>query len=851
MLMIKRLGPRLVTLKQSLPPLGRLRKLSTDIEEIKQESDSNESDISASATGVIDKTQSEVLLYYDNIYPLGTSNSAFKQYFRMICTPLLPGHSPEEIGKRVREISEPLPENVKISELVPLRRDCGAFIKFQFPPEITARDVVGCIQTNVKKNDEELNKGIFKYVLNLVWNQSPAVYPVKGTPWIEDLRRFPSSRLRVKFEGEKLTEEELYLLFRRYGVIIDIKPGDEATVIYRNLRSAVCAKNCVTGISVNKGKSVLHLQYIPIKRVNYVTDFILNHQKITIPILLALLATVAVLIFDPVREWSIELKITKKYTFDHYKDNQLFKFVYIPYKTISNWLTDGYDYIDEHITQFQEDTDDISDDSSQNSNLLWSERFEKSKQLKLWIYENINTFIIVKGPKGSGKEEFVLDHTLHDDELLSQRILYIDCDNISKCRSDNSLISETSNQLGYFPVFTWTNSISQFIDLGVQGLTGQKSGLSESIETQFKNMFLLTSLAIRNIALADYEKYKNAVIKKNSKLKDGEEIELLKEDEYLQQHPEAKPIIIVNKFARKSDTNKNDFMYQMIADWTSGLIQNNMAHVIYITSDVGSIQHLNDALPNQVFKTITLSDASSGSAQQYLLSQLKLSDVKSVLSCLEPLGGRMLDLQAFIRRIKSGESPDDALSEMVSQAAEQITTFFLNNQKLQDDNNWNTAQVWHVMKLLSGHDQIDYDELIKSPLFKSSNETRATLSTLEKHDLISLKRDKGILNKITAGRPLFKAAFKNLIDDLKIYKLYEVDLLNNLLKLETDKIKKVQDELVAISPMGARLEKRIQFLAQKIEVSNSKIIALEEKIVEIGKIDSEPESKRFLGIKYN
>jgi len=33
---------------------------------------------------------------------------------------------------------------------------------------------------------------------------------VRGRPWVEDLHRFPSKRLRVEFEGPDLTQETLY-----------------------------------------------------------------------------------------------------------------------------------------------------------------------------------------------------------------------------------------------------------------------------------------------------------------------------------------------------------------------------------------------------------------------------------------------------------------------------------------------------------------------------------------------------------------------------------------------------------------------------------------------------------------
>ncbi|CAK7897700.1 mitochondrial escape protein 2 [[Candida] anglica] len=841
------------------------RHYSSDVGDLKSE-DKLETDTSVSSTGVIDVNTSEVVLYFDHIYPLSVSKLSLVSYFRWILQ-FQKYYDDRQIKDRVLHLANTkhsrLPAGATIQELIPVKRDGGAFIKFSVPPEITAKELISQICDNIKANEK--NEDWFDRFTNKIWNHYPKCFQVKGTPWIEDLRRFPSALLKVAFEGEPLTEEELYFLFRRYGMIVDIQPKTStqahAVVIFRNVRSAISAKNCITGIKLNKGKTSLHLQYIPVKRVNYIANFIVDHQRISVPAILALLATAAVFIFDPIREWFIEEKISHRYSFETYKDNRFIQLFYVPYQNLKRFVNKGYDYIDDKIikdcdkakelskslTNFSGDLNDDDGDFSSDSNILWTERFEKVKQLKLWIYENVNTFIVVKGPKGSGKQEFVLDHTFSQDDDMKLKVLYIDCDSLVKARSDNALLQNAAHQLGYFPLFTWTNSISQFIDLGVQGITGQKSGLSESKETQMKNMLSLTTQALRTVALKDYSKYTNGVLKsrrrkERSKAKQEDttasgiviEDEILKEDQYLQQHPENKPIIVINKYLLKSDSN-HDFVYKMIAEWTSQVVQSNLAHVIYITHDVGSIQHLTDALPNQVFKTISLSDATKKSSYQYVLNQLANSEFKksAVDACLEPIGGRMLDLQAFIRRIKSGETPDDALEEMVNQAAEQITTFFLNKSNGSDvENNWNSAQVWAIMKILAEKEEIRYTDLTKSPLFKSSSETLSTLATLEKHDLVSLSRDKGILLNIATGRPLYRAAFKNLVSDDNIFKIYESDYYTNLIQLENSKIAKFEDEIAKISALQdlKLLKTRLEYIQAKVVASTEKIVEYEEKI---------------------
>ncbi|EGV63325.1 hypothetical protein CANTEDRAFT_135151 [Yamadazyma tenuis ATCC 10573] len=850
----------------------RNRMYHTDIERIKKETDLNDTDVSASATGVvdIDKTK-EVLLYFDHIYDRGVSSFKFKQYLNL----LIPDKDIDTLKKEVWEMANkednPLPESTSIMDFIPLRRDSGAFVKFSVPEGYSPKEVIAKICTNVSNSENDANN--FKKLYMRLTRNNPTTFQVKGTPWIEDLRRFPSSKLKVKFEGPSLTEEELYILFRRYGTIIDINPASSSNPIaliqFKRLRSSICAKNCITGLSLDGGKTTLHLQYVPIERVNYITDFISNHQRIAVPILLALLATVAVLIFDPIRQFFIEEKIQHRLSLSYYRDSRYLKLFTRPLVTIQSWFFTGYDYIGESLdSKCHQDTianeSDLDNEENLDSNNLWHERSDKIKQLKLWILENVSTFIIVRGPKGSGKREMVVQDTLLSDAQLKQKVLYLDCDEIIKARSDTKLVESIASQVGYYPVFSWLSSISQFIDLGVQSVTGQKSGLSESKETQVKNIFSLTTQALRSTALREYGEYERQVSARKRRQEHrkrsnpGLEIKLddvMKPDEYLQQRPEAKPVIVINKFASKSRNSSNDFIYKMMSDWAATLVQSNLAHVIFITNDVGSISVLNSSLPNQVFKTITLNDASETSSYYYVMNKLKdlryekfNSDI--IKETLKPLGGRMLDLQAFIRRIRSGETPQQSLTEMVSQAAEQITTFFLyNNTKPGDEDfkNWDPLQVWELIKLLSSKDIIKYNELTKSPLFKAGNNTMEVLSALEKNDLLTLRRENGVLNEIRTGRPIFKAAFKTLIDDKDIFASLEIGHYNNLAKLETAKIKDYEEELSKFHFKEYKLDNRLKYLVDKIEESNTKVNQYEQTADDIKKGVSN-HSTSFLGI---
>lgn len=832
------------------PTLGK--RYVSDIQKLKTETDGPGSEESTRLTGVMDYLKlKEVLIFFDNLYPRWLVKLSYTKIFGSLFNKINLSSYDENIKKQVISFvnneNTPLPSGAKCESFVPLKRDGGAFVKFLVPPNSSTTDLVANIEENIQA--VALGNSLMLY-----WGligRFPKALQVKGTPWIEDLSRFPSRKLKVIFEGEPLTEEQLYLLFRRYGLIVDIIPASSstphATILFKTTDPCVRAKNCVTGLTLNEGKTTLHLQYIPILRVNHISAFISNHQKIAIPVILALLATIAVLIFEPIRQYFILLKIKHYYSWDDFKDKWFVRVLYVPYTMVISRLSDGRHFIDDSFGSITGATKKTVNVDDLDSDMFWTERSEKANQLRLWVCENANTFIVVKGPKGSAEREFVIDHALNIDDTYKKRLLEIDCASLVKTRSDKAFLKTAAAQLGYFPLFTWTNSVSQFVDLGLQGLTGQKSGLSESKETQYKNMLLLAQVAIRNVALGDFAAYK-CELERQHKLKrleqslEGAEPNYVaaKEEDYLQMHPEVKPVIVINNFLRKSD-NLHDFIYKALADWAGQLIQSNSAHVIFITQDSGSTLHLASALPNQVFKTISLDDASNVSAKQYVLKQLhETKTTKGIDSCLEPLGGRMLDLQAFVRRVKSGEEPQDALNEMIHQASEQITTFFLNigSGKSDSETPWNTAQLWALIRALAKDNTIELDDLVQSPLFAMNSETTSTLAVLEKNDLISLKREKGIVKTISTGRPLFKAAFKDLVNDKKVFKLYETFFYSQLISLENAKISKLEDQIAKLAHTSdfKFMKERIDYLSGKVNTSTIKVQEYEAKVKDIAAI---------------
>ncbi|CEP64995.1 Yme2p LALA0_S16e00276g [Lachancea lanzarotensis] len=792
---------------RSLLSLSRIRSSTRFVStEIQQKDEQAGESITATDTGVIHKTEEETLVYFDNVYPRATSLWSPTQWYNILLT----NQSRDAVRSKIMEYASPKSNPIHGLELrssIPVKRDGGVFATFLVPPRYSIAEVNSMIQKNTA---EESSMSFLSFITKA------AAFPVKGTPWIEDLRRLPSTVIKIKFEGQPLSEEEIYSLFRRYGTIVDIFPPKKgeniATLRYRSFRGAICAKNCVTGMEVHN--HVIHVQYERPANEHMFRDFFLNHTRIAVPLIIALLSIAAVLVFDPIREFSIEQKITHQFSLsrDNYFVKSFFKFTSYTVSSFKSLLG----------------TENVQTNQKQ----LWEERIEKVSDLRMWLEENNNTFVIVRGPRGSGKHDLVVQHTLHD----RPNVLYIDCDKLTKSRTDSKFLMNAAAEIGYFPIFPWINSLTNVIDLAVQGLTGQKTGLSESKETQFRNMLTTALMSIRQVALKGY----------HPMIGSGDDAISVKEEDYLQQHPERKPVIVIDRFSDKAEMNS--FAFEELSDWAAMLVQMNIAHVIFLTETVAPNQLLSESLPNQVFKTLALSDASKKSARSYVLASLEHTDLvddekqsqpvdlseetmHEIDTSLEPLGGRMLDLQAFVRRVKSGENPKEALDKMVEQALEQITQIFL----AENVDQIRSAQAWELIEMLSKQPVVPFKSIVFRPLFKSAPE--AGLLELEKNGLITVSRDRGVLKDIRPAKPLYRAAFEYLLKSNEIATVLETGYLLKVINFETKRIQKWEEELRSLGKVtDTKLFKsRLTYLANKIDASSDSINSCEEKIKQLSK----------------
>jgi hypothetical protein len=213
--------------------------------------------------------------------------------------------------KVIENASSRANSSIKASEMILRLKEGGAYVKFSHDGSTPASEVEKIIRGYIKEKNIRPWWSPFRRM---------RVRLVKGRPWVEDLYRLPTSRLKVEFipsepgaEAVELSQEQLYAFFRPYGKLGDIVPQPPDSKIipryayldFATIPRATMAKNCMHGYQVTEveggGKTgtVLRLTYEQKVKAHWIRDWIVNHPRIVIPIVAALVAAITVAVFDP------------------------------------------------------------------------------------------------------------------------------------------------------------------------------------------------------------------------------------------------------------------------------------------------------------------------------------------------------------------------------------------------------------------------------------------------------------------------------------------------------------------------------------------------------------------------
>ncbi|KAK0612815.1 RNA12 protein-domain-containing protein [Bombardia bombarda] len=799
---------------------------------------------SGEKSGHIAASPNESIMFFDNLFPLRLSPVLIWRRWQSDpdLTSLLKAFENTSLGvlDPITLLKRAIPEKVpmKVTEIIPRLKDGGAFVKFTHPNDISATEI-----------EENLSKILESQPVKPWFNpfRSVKIGLVQGVPWLEDLYRLPKGRLRVEFvaatdaePSAELSQETLYSLFRRYGKIGEITSQSSdskvlprfAYVDFGLVRDAIMAKNCLHGFVLreegSKHATKLRLSYEQRVKPHHIWDWFTSHPRIIIPLIAAFLAAFTVVVFDPIREFFVKAHVQRMFEFTNSR----------LYKWFKSQTSD--------ILAFRKHKGEKA-----GLNALFTHRRDLIDTIQNGLLETVDTFVVVHGPRGSGKRELILDQVLEG----RKDVLVIDCKPIVEARGEAGTIRKLAMEVGYRPVFSWANNLSSLVDLAVQSTTGVKAGFSENLESQVVKILQTTASALKNVSL--------------SNRKDTRKDERLSEDAYLEAHPERRAVVVIDNFLHKGD--EKGIIYDKVADWAAALVQSNIAHVIFLTNDASYTKCLSKSLPDRVFHQVTLGDLSPDVAKKFVLSNLepedsdkkkeapakeadfpdatteqqRREDLAELDECIESLGGRLTDLQVLARRLKIGQTPKKAVSEIIEQGASEILRMFLlNNKNGATDKKWSTEQAWFLIREIASNESLRYNEVLLANTFAASTTPGAAngetaIESLANAELITVKSHHGHPQTIKAGKPVYQAAFTRLIEDAVVKARMDLAWLTELAKIEAKTIDKVETELSLLWSLPSQPKQsteRVNYLLGKLQASQQKIMAYEKEMGELKKV---------------
>lgn len=385
------------------------------------------------------------------------------------------------------------------------RRDGGAFIYFAYRSSGKAShpDLIQEPTFQTLQNLQRIIQRAFAHSATTTANwtrwlpgRTLGVHIVRGKPWIEDLDQWPSNRLRVKVSGKIVDEQVVWEALRLYGRIRKIEtitPGTEYRVIFARLRSAAAAQNCAHQLhlaprseNTDKGTPIptIWIKYEQRSRPSEWVQWASAHPRVMVPLILAILGVVSAGLVDPLRTWIVEQRIKDVFDPESYK-------VWQWIQRTGKHLIQGGDALLGVSSQHAE-----KDEDSANAE-LWRDRHAESQALAQMLRQSPKTFITLSGPKGSGKSG-LLREALQDNHL----VLNLDAEKVSQAgRKGTSVQMGTlAQQTGFWPSFSWLNSVAGMADLAAAGLIGSKPGFSVPPDQQLKQILTVVTQALSQIS---------------------------------------------------------------------------------------------------------------------------------------------------------------------------------------------------------------------------------------------------------------------------------------------------------------------------------------------------------------
>lgn len=185
--------------------------------------------------------------------------------------------------------------------------------------------------------------------------------------------------------------------------------------------------------------------------------------------------------------------------------------------------------------------------------------------------------------------------------------IFIDCEELAGTRNQSETTAALAKQLGYFPVFTWVASASKLLETVVVASTGQKTtGLMSSPDAQIRKILETAAIALRDVKGTHRQeqeqdkesatsslletlrrRLQNLLLQKNDDTTEKVARDLDQEEKKGPHDAgENIPVVVIDNFMYR-ETAKNELLWEELANFASLLVENEVAHVVFVSSNVG------------------------------------------------------------------------------------------------------------------------------------------------------------------------------------------------------------------------------------------------------------------------
>lgn len=661
------------------------------------------------------------VLWFANIYPT--------KAFRFDIRQMLTHHNHETL------IPKLLPQGVEVLQMVPREREGGAFVYFRAPPafvlqvlrNLAKQDSADAAKDDMKqrwvRKEDILGKvctGISQYlrtheVRAFLSSHPVRAHRVEGQPYLEDLQaRYPSSRLRIKIEpsGTKIPEELIYARLRRYGQLDDLEalPDGGFVAAYRYTAGAVAARNCLHqaklqeavadettgGSSSSTQAPKLRIEFEPLMQ-KWLREAIVNNARYSIPLFVFLMLGTTYIIWDPMRVFSVQLRIAAVSAQDSSSEEVK------PLQSLSGvrgLFLQAWGRWNQAQAQLLAKT---RRSRSAHHGLLkdfWADRDQEVQELQQWLSQPQDRVMLLTGHRGNGQTAFVK-------EVLGTRAVVINVTTMLEAggsADDQVFLRSMGRAFGYWPAQGMDRQMTALLDLLLPG-SGKLSRENEVLVAVQRILSCVTW------ALVGWRQ----MVSKST----GAEAK-------------AAPLFIIDGFTSENKDRREGF-FNSLVNWAAYVSEARLGRVLFICDSSFGEPSILAALGDRPerLEVQQLKDADKTSVRRILERHCASALTDEELAAV---GGRFRDISALVAHVEEGCPPHEAVRKLIDASEFTVRTLLMTGQP---GVKWTRPQLWRAVRLLAGSDAtvgVPYDVFLWS-VFRGDE---SALRSMKESNLISV-----------------------------------------------------------------------------------------------------------------